>query len=218
MSEINKKLPIYDLLIDDEDDTVVNFISLVKKPAIDINWVAMSSDVESKPKKQKFKIQNADKRILSSAVMVPDTPIYRRNEDTGEEYYVTMSKETIQKAVKKFFKNGFSANINQNHNEKVSGAYVIESWFTTAENDKSKQYGYELPEGSWFATIYIENEEYWNEYIKTGELQGGGFSIEGMFRMAPEAITQEYSAFSKEEEKIINEIAVFLEKIEKKIK
>jgi hypothetical protein len=207
MEDTTKKLPVYELIINDEAGTYVNMISLVKNPAIEVNWVAFSKDT---PVKQKFKIIDAEKRMLSSAVMIPNQQIYRKNPDTGEEYYVTMSTETIEKAVKKFFKNGFMSNINQNHDDMVSGAYVVESWLTT-ENDKSKQFGYDLPIGSWFATIFIENQEYWDAYIKTGKLKGG-FSVEGMFAMSDKNIVdsiEQSKIFSKEEKEQIELLCKF---------
>jgi hypothetical protein len=215
MEENKKKLATYELIINDEDGTYVNFISLVKSPAIEVNWIAFSED---QPKKQKFKIQNAEKRMLSSAVMIPNMPIFRKNPDTGEEYFVVMTEETIEKAVKKFFKNGYTSNINQNHDDKVAGAYVIESWLTTGKDDKSKQYGFDLPAGSWFATVFIDNQEYWDAYIKTGELKGGGFSVEGMFTMAENPIKELQSEdFSKEEKEMIDELSKFFSDNEEEI-
>ena len=44
--------------------------------------------------------------------------------------------------------------------------------------DKSKLYGFDLPDGTWFVKMKIENDELW-EKIKAGELKG--LSIEGYF-------------------------------------
>ena len=44
--------------------------------------------------------------------------------------------------------------------------------------DKSKLYGFDLPDGTWFVKMKIENEQMW-EKIKQGELKG--LSIEGYF-------------------------------------
>ena len=44
--------------------------------------------------------------------------------------------------------------------------------------DKSKLYGYDLPDGTWFVKMKINNDELWNR-IKDGELRG--LSIEGYF-------------------------------------
>jgi len=37
----------------------------------------------------------------------------------------------------------------------------------------------ELPDGSWFGSMKVDNDDIWNNYIKTGEFQG--FSVEGVF-------------------------------------
>ena len=44
--------------------------------------------------------------------------------------------------------------------------------------DKSKMYGYDLPNGTWFVKMKINNEDLWQK-IKAGELKG--LSIEGYF-------------------------------------
>ena len=44
--------------------------------------------------------------------------------------------------------------------------------------DKSKLYGFDLPNGTWFVKMKIQNEDLWNK-IKEGELKG--LSIEGYF-------------------------------------
>ena len=44
--------------------------------------------------------------------------------------------------------------------------------------DKSKMYGFDLPNGTWFVKMRIDNDELW-EKIKDGELKG--LSIEGYF-------------------------------------
>jgi hypothetical protein len=40
-------------------------------------------------------------------------------------------------------------------------------------------YELNLPVGTWVGSIKVENEEVWNDYIKTGIVKG--FSIEGYF-------------------------------------
>lgn len=46
------------------------------------------------------------------------------------------------------------------------------------DQDKSKLYGYDLPNGTWFVKMRIDNDELWQK-IKEGELKG--LSIEGYF-------------------------------------
>jgi hypothetical protein len=44
--------------------------------------------------------------------------------------------------------------------------------------DKSKLYGFDLPNGTWFVKMKINNDELWQK-VKEGELKG--LSIEGYF-------------------------------------
>lgn len=174
-----KKLPIYDLIISEFDDaTEVNYLSLVESPAIEVNYVAFSKENTNKVK---FKIQNAEKQMVCGPIAIPGLPIYRRNEDTGEEYYVQMSPKTIENAVKKFAKKGFNTHINANHSTNVP-AYLMENWLIVdSKNDKSNSYGFSnLPVGTWMGVIFLENEA-WQKYIKSGELSVGGVSLEGIF-------------------------------------
>jgi hypothetical protein len=175
---MDKKLPIYQLTIGENDHTGVDFVSLVERPAIEVNWVAFNED-----KPLYTFSQDAEKRFLSGPFLIPDLPIYRRN-DRGEEFYVVFTKETIEKIVKKFFKNEYTGNINYEHipDSKIANTYVVESWIVSdAGNDKSKHLGFSLPEGTWFGTVHIESEEYWERHIKSGDVKG--FSVEGFLNM-----------------------------------
>jgi hypothetical protein len=74
-------------------------------------------------------------------------------------------------------------NANQNnstleHSQKLKGMSVVESWIIEGENDKSKNYGFDLPQGTWMISMKVNNDEIWNK-VKLGEVKG--FSIEGYF-------------------------------------
>ena len=49
----------------------------------------------------------------------------------------------------------------------LSVAFVSENWVTALENDKSKNFGFDLPEGTWFGVVKIEDEDFWQSEIKT---------------------------------------------------
>ena len=69
---MNTDLPIFmlDITEDINDDAQVDFIALVDRPAIQKNWNAFN-------RSQKFEVTNEERRIISGAVMVADTPIFR---------------------------------------------------------------------------------------------------------------------------------------------
>jgi hypothetical protein len=127
--------------------------------------------------KQEFRDFNEEKRLVTAPVMIAETPIPRFNPDLGK-YYVKFSKETIEKMMKKYFKENKIHTINTNHDSKQQkdGIYMMESYIV-GDRNKSNLFP-ELPEGSWVATFYVDNDEVW-EKIKDGEYNG--FSLEGYF-------------------------------------
>lgn len=167
---------IYELVIDKEEDEVFA-ISLVKSPAIERDWVAFSSEQEN------FAIVNKDQKMLIGAIMVPDKKI-PRVDDFNKTYYVFFSKETIKQIAYKFMQKSYQNEATLEHNVDIEGVTLVESWIV--ENplkDKSNNYNLTLPSGTWTGMFKINNDEIWEEYIKTGKVKG--FSVEGMFEHVP---------------------------------
>lgn len=175
---MKKKLPIYELVINETTpESGVDYVAMVDDPAILERGMWMMFD---KQKEFAFK-GDIEKRIVSGFLMVADMPIYRRDEAKGE-YYVVFTKETIEKIVKKFAKNNFHNNVNVMHDKelKVPGVYMIEIFTIDKARGINTPKGFDTaPDGSLYASYYVENEDFWNMFIKTGKLQG--FSVEGMF-------------------------------------
>jgi hypothetical protein len=115
--------------------------------------------------------------MLYGALLIPDQLIYRYDETQGE-YYVKYSKETIEKIAHNYFKQNLHHNATLEHEAPVVGLTLVESWLIEGENDKSKEFGFSLPVGTWFGGMKVENDEVWNK-VKSGEVKA--FSIEGMF-------------------------------------
>jgi hypothetical protein len=167
------KLPIIYLSIDEEDmGSGVDTISFVENPATEVSWMKFSKET-----KLTFQKDEA-KRMVTGPVMLAETPIYRYSETIGE-YFVKFSEETILSMMKKYFKDGKINRVNEHHNSKrmVEGVRMVES-FIVGDRIKSELYP-DLPQGTWVATFFIEDEEYWNNTIMNDEF--GGFSLEGMF-------------------------------------
>ena len=167
-------MKIYELILEDDKLMGVDAISIVESPAIEEQFIALSKQ------QIQFKVQNEDKRILIGAALVPNKPIYRYDEKTGEEYYVYFAQDTIRKASELYMIKGNQNNATLEHAEELSGLSVVESWIIEDENnDKSRAYGLEYPVGTWVVMMKVNNEAIWNEYIKEGKVKG--FSIEGWF-------------------------------------
>lgn len=184
------ELPIFRLVVD-EEELGLEAVALVDNPAIQVNWQAFN---DKKP--LKFQ-QVGDRQIVSGPLMIPDLPIYRRDNEKGE-HYVVFTSETIEQCALKYFKSGLhnSVNIMHDSNEIVNGAIMIESFFIDKSRGIVTPQGYdELPDGTWWGSYKITDKNLWEHFIKTGEFKG--FSVEGLFK---------YEYETTEDEKLINEI------------
>ena len=166
-------MKIIELIIDEKDSlSGIDAVSVVENPAIEENFIALSKhEVE-------LKEVDTEKKILMGAALVPNKQIYRRDKN-NEEYYIFFSKDTIRKASELFLMNSNQNNTTYEHNEKLKGLTVVESWIIEdLEHDKSKKYGFSLPVGTWMISMKVNNEEVWSK-VKDGSVKG--FSIEGYF-------------------------------------
>ena len=158
-----------------EEKEGVFAISLVENPAIEIDFIALS-----KENIIKLAEVSEEKRLLISPVLIPNQPIYRRD-DQGNEFNIVFPEETILKAQQNFYKQGFQRNSNIEHDDNLTlnDVTFVESWIKEDDtHDKSLKYGFDLPNGTWFAVMKVENDETWQR-VKNGEVKG--FSIEGNF-------------------------------------
>lgn len=162
-------LPLFILGLGD-DTTGVEIISLVDRPAVERNFIKFSNQVEVK-----FKVDE-DKHIVTGPALIPGKKIYRRDDETGYEYYVEFTKEGIQQIAEKFFADHNSTNVNLQHELDVNGCVYFESYFINSERGILPAEFADLPEGTWIVSCKINNEGVW-DMVKKGELRG--FSIEG---------------------------------------
>ena len=152
-------------------------ISLVNAPATEETFIAMSKQ----EKIVKFAKVDEEQRILMGLVLQPDQLIYRVDED-GNEFEMFFSAETIKDFSQNFFQSGFQLNSKLEHDEPIEGVTFVESWLVeNPKIDKSAAFGLEYPKGSWLVSMKVDNDDIWNNYIKTGELKG--FSIDGMVEL-----------------------------------
>ena len=196
---MEKELPIYmlDITDDVEDDSQVDYIALVDKPAIQKNWYAFKE-------KQAFDIISEDKRIISGAIMLADIPIFRSDATYGD-YYVAFTKDTIFKIAQKFFKKGYQSNVNLMHDSGsvVEGLTMFESFITDKSRGIMPMKGFQdVPDGSWFGSFKVDNEEVW-QMIKDGKVKG--FSVEGLFNYKPKKVMQSASLMDSIK-KILSEV------------
>jgi hypothetical protein len=165
------KLPVIYLTIDDNEEAGVEAVALVDTPAIEREWMAFN-----KQKAYRFEVTSEDKRIISGPLMVAGLPIYRRDEE-GKEYYVVFDADTIRKIVYKYMKQGRTDSVNEMHETALDGVFMFESFIVDEMKPTPKGFS-ELPEGSWFGSFRVENDDVWQQ-VKDGDFKG--FSVQGLF-------------------------------------
>jgi phage head maturation protease len=167
-------MKIVELVIDSKDSlSGIDAVSVVHSPAIEENFIALAKhEIE-------LKEIDAEKKILMGAALVPNKQIYRVNEKTKEEYYIYFSEHTVRQASELFLMNANQNNATYEHDKKLEGMSVVESWIIEdSKLDKSAKYGFDLPKGTWMISMKVNNEQVWSD-VKAGKVKG--FSIEGYF-------------------------------------
>lgn len=165
-------LPVFDLEI--EDDNIFNNVSLVDFPAIQHDFIRFAEDAEIK-----FKVDE-EKHIVSGPVLIPDQMIYRRQ--GNKEYYVRFNAEAIEQMALRFFQDHKNTEGNVMHEVNVDGVCYFESYLVNKERGIAPKEFSDLPDGTWFMSAKIENEELWG-LIKEGVIRG--FSIDAVLTSTP---------------------------------
>lgn len=167
-------MKIVELILDEDQDlTGIEAISIVENPAIEEDFIALKDQ-------DPLKLAEVDKekKILLGALLIPNKPIYRRNGE--EEYYIYFSKDTVRKASQIYLQKGNQNNSTLEHQHTIQGLTLVESWIVEdSEKDKSRLYGMDVPVGTWMGAVKVNNDQIWEEFVKTGKVKG--FSIEGYF-------------------------------------
>ena len=194
-------MKIVELILDeDQMFSGVQAISIVEYPAIESDFVALKKEQEVRLAEVK-----GEKRVLMGPALIPNKTIYRRNGE--EEYYIYFSRDTVRKASEMFLSEGNQNNSTLEHSFELNGLSVVESWIVEGEQDKSKAYGFDVPDGTWMVSMKVYNDDVWNEYVKEGKVKG--FSIEGYFADKVNMATQQ-----KEEAEVMELMEWLLESIE----
>jgi len=193
-------MEIVELILDEENEEMIGIeaVSIVENPAIESDFIALAD--------QEIKLAKVDeeKKILMGAALIPNKPIFRKN---GEEmFYVYFSKDTVRKASELFFQNGNQNNATLEHQMSINDLTVVESWIVEdTKMDKTAKYRLSVPEGTWMISMKVNNDEVWNDYVKSGKVKG--FSIEGYF--ADKAKINKPN-LKTEMDAILNEEAVYM--------
>ena len=190
-------MKIIELILDEDEAIGVEAISVVANGAIESDFIALNN--------QEIKLAeiNKEKRLLMGALLIPQKPIYRKS--GKEEYYIFFSKKTVARASQMYLQNGNQSQSTLEHDKQLKGLTLVESWIVEdKEKDKTALYGLDVPVGTWMGSVKVDNDEVWNDYVKSGKVKG--FSIEGYFADKLERPNEELKEDLSAEDKLINEL------------
>jgi len=169
-----KNIPVYEISIDlDNEQTTVSFNSLVHDPAHEISFQTFANV-------KRFEFNDVE-QVISGVAISADTPIYRYDQTTNEEYYVVFRKAAIKDIIFDYARKGNFNNVDLEHSRDQvrDDMFMIHSYqvdaakgFTAPERFK------DVNDGSWIVSYKTPNTELYNR-AKAGEWTG--FSIEGDF-------------------------------------
>lgn len=160
-----------------------------------VNWA--SEKLKTIRNEMSFSVFSMEEKMVVGPAMVPDKMIIRRNEITGEVYYVYFTAETIKKLQQKFMLEKLLDKTNIEHGRRfLNGVSVVESWIVDdPAKDKQQVFGMNYPKGTWMISMKIEDDAIWDK-VKNGKLNG--FSVQGYFL--------EKAKFSRDNNSILEEI------------
>lgn len=174
-----------------------------------LSWAESKINQAEKLNKQSiynFSTHDEEKRILAGALMVADFPMYRNM--NGKEFFVKFSAETIEQLADRMVLNNKLTAFNFEHdsNKELADMHIQQFFIINTELGMDTPKGFDtLPNGSLFAFVKVNNEQVWNDYVKTGIVKG--FSIEGNF-----ATKEEFT-----EQRFLNEFQTIINMTDKKI-
>ena len=161
-------------------------VSLVECPAIGSLFFPFAK-TPSGEEKINLSILDAPQHKVIGCVLRADYPILRIDGE-GKYYNLVFDKETIYELTQHFVKYNNTGNVSVLHNGKPLGGVELTQLFIKDKSKGIDPVGFEeVSDGSLFAEYKILNEEVWKG-ICNGVYRG--FSIEGVFELAPVKIQE----------------------------
>ncbi len=201
--ELHNGAPVLNITVDKLHQGT-NKISLVDLPAMEFDWLKFSKDesgVDLHSVVFNFE-ELASQQKLAGPFIIPGKVIPRKHPETGQLFYVRFSAEVVREIADRFNANLYGGNFNTDHRDDVDGVHVSENWvIENSKLDKAKyKFGHDLPVGTWYGVVKVDNSKLWTEEIATGNLRG--FSVEMLagLKLAMDNAIIEETALSKIEE------------------
>ena len=176
-------------------------ISLVDEPAMEGDFLAFDKQEEIKLAKV-----DEEKRILMGLVLEPNKLVFRKGQEGQEDYQVFFSEQDIEDVAYNFQKQSAQTNSTIQHSgERIEGVTFVEQWIIEDSLiDKSAKFGFNYPKGSWMAMMKVDNDQIWNDYVKTGKVKG--FSIDALMKFEEVNLNKQINMDSKDNKTLLDHI------------
>lgn len=182
-------------------------ISLVDEPAMEGDFIQFK-------KQNEIKFANVDesKRRIMGLILEPDKDVLRFDAEDNSYYTVRFEAQDIEEVAYNFQKQGNQNNSTIQHDGKnIEGVSFVETWIVSdSKVDKSANFGLEYPKGSWMGVMQLDNQEVWNEYVKTGKVKG--FSIDAFMQFEEINLNKVNKMSDNKKESIADNIADAIKK------
>lgn len=202
-------MKLYELKVEDEGVDEVFAISLVESPAIESDFFYFNKE------EVLFAKMDNEQRLLVGAVLIPDKKILRVDAE-GNPYQVFFTKETVKKLAQNYLMKKYTDSATLEHDKKIKGVHLVESWIKDGKLDKSNAYGLNVPEGTWMGMFKVSDDTIWNDYVKTGKVKG--FSVEALLEQKLVKASQEIDLETNIEDLTETEANILLGQIKAIIK
>jgi hypothetical protein len=191
-------MKVYEAVLSNDETQGVYALSVVENPAMEDEWIALSEH----PQKIELAQVDEEKRLLLGAALIPNKRIYRNINDN--EFEMFFKEETIERLSHNFFKQQNNNNSSLEHELKLEGMSVVESWtVTNPKTDKSVNFGKEYPKGTWVTMMKVDNDEVWAK-VKNGEIKG--FSIDALLGLEQINLKTEIQMTEEVKKNIVDDV------------
>lgn len=172
-------------------------VSLVDEPAMEGDFIQFNKQTEVK-----FATVDESKRRVMGLILEPNKDVLRFDKETGEYYTVFFTEQDIEDVAYNFQKKGYQSNSTLQHDgKKIEGVTFVELWMVSdSKIDKSSNYGFNYPKGSWMGVMQFDNDDAWSEY-KNGNIKG--FSIDAFMQFEEVNLNKVNKMSDKKDENVV---------------
>ena len=173
-------------------------VSLVENPAMEGDFIQFSKQ------ELQFADVDKDKRRVMGLILEPNKLIYRNQ--GGNEFNIVFTEDDIENVAYNFQKQSNQSTSTIEHsNQNIDGVTFVETWLVeNPKVDKSSNFGFSYPKGSWMGVMQLDNDDVWNDYVKNGKVKG--FSIDAFMQLEEVNLKSNIEMSEIKEDNLVNKI------------